>query len=162
MNRVPVFLRIRHAVLIGANDHAPRRIKDLLASGARVTLFCPRAPIALLPQIVDGEIGFHPRFPDATDLQTADAVFIQTGDPRTDKTWQQLAAQLGVGVILVENHRPEPRQPEMLRFGPLALTLWPWHPLRAIRRVLRQGQRRWHKAVPLDARTRPAAVRPGE
>lgn len=162
MNRVPVFLRIQQAVLIGTNDHAPRRVEDLLASGARVTLFCNRAPIALLPQVVDGEIAFHRRLPDAADLQAADAVFIQTGDPATDRKWQVLAVQLGVRIILVENHRAEPRQPETFRCGPLALTLWPWYPLRAIRRFLRQGQRRWRKAGPLGIQRRSAALRPGE
>lgn len=123
MMRVPVLIQIERAVMIGVNDHAPSRIKALLAADVAVELYCERVPVALLPAVVDDMVSLHRRLPRPDELSDVDAVFIQTGDPTTDNHWRHVSVTAGVKTVLVESHAPEGRQARTFHAGPVTVTI---------------------------------------
>jgi precorrin-2 dehydrogenase / sirohydrochlorin ferrochelatase len=83
MGYYPIFLELsaRRCVVLGAGAVAERKVEELLAMGARVTVISPAITDRLRELLVDGSIRYVERTYQEGDLAECDLVFAATDDP---------------------------------------------------------------------------------
>ena len=83
MGYYPIFLELsaRRCVVLGAGAVAERKVEELLAMGARVTVISPAITDRLRELLADGSIRYVERTYQEGDLAACDLVFAATDDP---------------------------------------------------------------------------------
>lgn len=95
--RLPV--QGRSVTVLGASERSPAIVGALVSAGAAVTVVSPR-PAAYLEDLAERKlITVRQREFRASDLDTADLVWVSSGDPDTDRTVAALAAARGLFCI---------------------------------------------------------------
>ena len=92
----------RLAVVIGGGQVAARKIQDLLAAGARVSVFATRACDGVVALAEEHRIQLHLRPYATADLAGAFVAVCATGDPEVNARVAGDAASMGVLVNVVD------------------------------------------------------------
>jgi precorrin-2 dehydrogenase/sirohydrochlorin ferrochelatase len=98
MGYLPIFLAMerRRCVVIGGGDIAARKVSQLLAAGAQVTVISPRLVRALAILAESATITYHARKWERGDLRGFDLAFAATDDLGAHREISNEARELGV------------------------------------------------------------------
>ncbi len=105
MQTYPIFLKLagRRVVFSGAGDHAAAKIKLLLKTEARITVYGENPCVDVLRWAVEGRIEFTPRHISEGDTLCARLVYGANDDPAEDARAVALGRQAGAITNIVDN-----------------------------------------------------------
>jgi siroheme synthase-like protein len=101
----PLFLKLagRPVLVVGAGDVAERKVLDLVAAGARVTLVAPEATDALIGLAEKAAVTWHARPFTPGDVEGTWLVFAATSSPDVQRSAAAAAEAARVFVIAVDD-----------------------------------------------------------
>jgi precorrin-2 dehydrogenase/sirohydrochlorin ferrochelatase len=101
----PLFLDVtgKVCVVVGGGRVAERKVRTLLASGARVRVVTPHASKGIRALHEAGRIGLQQRAYKTADLRNASLVFAATDDSPTNERVSQDAREKGIPVNVVDS-----------------------------------------------------------
>jgi precorrin-2 dehydrogenase / sirohydrochlorin ferrochelatase len=141
MGYLPLFIDIatKPCVVIGGNEAAERKVRDLLSRGADVSVIGATLSPALSARVVRGEIRHVSRDYIYGDLRGAFLVFVTTADPEITRLAVREARESGI--IANVSDRPELCgfiTPAIVRRGELQIAISTGGTSPALARLLRQ------------------------
>lgn len=136
---INLVLRDKPAVVVGAGSVALRKVRGLLAAGARVTVIAPRSCEAIRALAAAGRVALLNREYQDGDLAGAMLVIAAAGDEAVNRQVSADARSLGILVNVVD--RPDSctfTLPAVVRRGDLSLAVTTEGRCPALARALRE------------------------
>ena len=142
----------RRCVVIGAGPIAERKVEQLLAAGADVTVVSPEATAAIEQAVADGRVRLHRRPYAPGDLAQAFAAFVATDDMSVSRQVRGEATR--ERVLLNVADVPELCDfiaPAVVERGPVMVAVSTSGTSPALARKLREALERWPELAWADA-----------